>query len=921
MPRKVALISFVLAAGVAVVQAQTTGTLSGRVLDKQGRTVTGAKLVLSGSNLQGTRAFVSDAEGRYRFPLIPPGTYTISATHEGFNPAKAQVLVGLDRTASVDLTMAQLAGAVVEVVDAAAAVDIKAAASGANFTQETLAKLPTSRDFGNIALLAPGVTQDEVGLKVYGGTGAENSYLVDGTNTTGVEFGTQGKKVPMEFIQEFQVKTGGYEAEFGKALGGVINLITKSGGNEFSGDAFAYTEGSVFKAGNQHAGEGVRPVPLENKTFEIGFDAGGAILKDKLWYFVAYDRRTNNQTNQIRTGATGQTAPTDSTRDLFAAKLTWRLAEGHTFIASILGDPEEISGAVKTPQGPASTWDGKRKIGGTDLSLRYEIAGDDWFGQLQFSTHKEKNSVLPGGAGGSQIQYIDNSNDGAISGGFGRYDDKTFTRDNVQGSITRYLGSHELKFGFDMQKDSAAIERGFSGGQQVTIFANPNPASAGANPFVYSHYYWTSADAYVDDDHPELSHLPSVIFKSKPRHESQAFFLQDKWSITPTMVLNLGIRLDQTDIKDQFGRTTIALKDQWAPRLGFIWDFKGKGRDKLFVSMSRYYEQVPLDLVIRSFSVEINPSVVNYHRTSTVINANAEADIGFDPALRTVGSYVEPVDWNLKGSYNDEFILGAETTVREKYVLGAKYIRRFLGRAIEDGLDVTSPLGDYFIMNPGESSPAGRTYPKAVRDYKGIELNAQRKFADHFSWQVSYLWSELKGNYEGAFQGIGGADGTGQLDPNINSAFDLQEFVVNSYGKLSGDRTHQFKANGYYEWDFGLSMGATFQYLSGTPISRLGYHNGYGRYELFLTPRGTEGRTPNTSRLDLNLGYTLKLAAKQQLRFLLDVTNLLNSQTATVIDQRYNFEESEAGQTNRNYMKGFAFQTPRSIRFGVRYSF
>ncbi|MBI4911430.1 MAG: TonB-dependent receptor [Acidobacteria bacterium] len=920
MNRRIPSLLLLLAASAVLAPAQTTGTLTGRVVDPKGRAVAGARVTLSGGNLQGTRAVVSDPEGRYHFPLLPPGTYIALATKEGFNPAKSQIQVGLDRTATVDLGLAAVAGAVVEVVDTAAAVDIKGTTTGANFTQDSIAKLPTSRDFGNIALLAPGVTVDEVGLKVYGATGAENNYVVDGTNTTNVEFGTQGKRVPMEFIQEFQVKTGGYEAEFGKALGGIVNLITKSGGNEFSGDAFAYSEGSAFKSGNKHQGEGVRPVPLENKTFEFGFDAGGALIKDRLWYFLAYDRRSNKLTNEIRTGAAGQTAPTDSTRDLFAAKVTWKVAEGHTFIASVLGDPEEITGAVKTPQGPSSTWEGKRKVGGADLSLRYEVAGDNWFGQLQFSQHREKNSILPSGAGGSQVQFIDNTLDGAQSGGFGRYDDKEFTRDNVQGSFTRYFGSHELKVGFDVQRDSASIRRGFTGGQQVTIFSNPNPGTAGAYPLIYSHYYWTSGDAFVDDDHPEQSYLPSIVFTSKPRHESQAYFIQDKWSLNPAMTLNLGLRLDQTDIKNQFGQTMISLRDQWAPRLGFIWDFRGKGQDKLFLSLSRYYEQVPLDLVIRSFSVEINPTVINYSRTSTVINPSAESDLGFDTALRTVGSYVEPVDADLKGSYSDEFILGGEMTLNDRFVVGAKYIRRFLGRAIEDGLDVTSPLGDYFIMNPGSSHPAGVTYPKAIREYKGLEFSIQRKLSDRYTWNASYLWSKLEGNYEGAFQGIGGADGTGQLDPNINSAFDLPEFIVNSYGRLSGDRTHQFKANGYYEWSFGLSAGATLVYQSGTPISRLGYHTGYGRYELFLTPRGTEGRTPATSRLDLNLTYALKLANRQSLRFLLDVTNLLDSQPATIIDQRFNFAEGE-GRTNGNYMRGFAFQAPRAVRLGLRYSF
>jgi outer membrane receptor for ferrienterochelin and colicin len=931
-------LSFVLAAG-AMLTAQTTGGLQGRVLDSKGKPVSGAKVLVSGAGIQGGRTTSTDASGSYRIGLLPPGVVTVTAMKEGLNPAKAQVQVGLDKTATVELKMVAIASAIVEVTDASTVVDMKATTSGGNYTAEALSKLNVSRDFANIALLAPGVTTEgsmpngNQGMKIYGASGAENNYVVDGVNATNIEFGTQGKRIPMEFIQEFQVKTGGYEAEYGKALGGIINVITKSGGNDFTGDVFGYTEGAFFKAGNKHANEGnlSKPVLLDNKTLELGFDAGGPIIKDKLWYFVAYDRRTNNQTNLIRSAdpvVNGLKAPTDSTRDLFALKLTWHPTEGQSFIASVVGDPEKITGAVVTPQGTKGTWDGEKKIGGTDYSLRYEISGEKWFGQLQYSQHEESNSTLPG-VGASDVQLVNQLLGGSSTGGFGRWDDKKFTRNNITGSLTGYLnalGDHELKFGFDIQSDKADIHRSYTGGQQVTLLADDGLGTSTSK--IYSHYWWTNAAATLgapyDTTPGAVFDAPSIVFGSKPKHESSAYFIQDKWSPTNLLNINIGVRMDTTDVKDQFGHTAFSLKNEYAPRLGFIYDFRGHGQDKIYGSFSRYYEQVPLDLVIRSFSVERNPTTYNYSLTSYAPNPLADAALSTADqtvSASIVGSYVEPVDRNLKGSYSDEILFGAETTIDNLYVLGGKYIRRYLGRAIEDGLDVTSPLGDYFIMNPGQSSPAGVTYPQAIRDYKGIEFTAQRRLADHYTWQASYLWSELKGNYEGAFQGIGGADGTGQLDPNINAAFDLPEFIVNSYGLLSGDRKHQFKANGSYEWDFGLSLGANLVYQTGTPISRLGYHNGYGRYELFLLPRGTEGRSPDTTRLDVNLAYAMKLANKQSIRFNFEITNLLDSQTATVVDQRYNFAQADVGQTNSNYKNGFYFQAPRSVRFGVRYSF
>lgn len=916
MSRRLRYLSLLLASG-AMLSAQTTGALQGRVLDPKGRPVAGAKVTLSGPSIQGGRNAVTDDSGNYRIGLLPPGPCTITATKEGLNTAKSQVQLGLDRTATVDLTMNAVAAAVVEVTEASSAVDLKATTSGANFSSEAILNLPTARDYSSIALLSPGVTQDNSGFKVYGSSGAENNFVVDGINTTSVEFGTQGKTIPQEFIQEFQVKTGGYEAEYGKATGGIINVITKSGGNEFSGDAFAYSEGRYFKSGNQHANDEnlkFKPLLLENRKSEFGFDVGGPIIKDKLWFFTAYSRSTQNQESQVRVPGPdlGLKAPTDSTRDLYAMKLTWKLAENQTLIASVLGDPQKVTGDVRnSAQGPSATWDGVHKVGGTDLSLRYELTGQSWFVQVQASQHEEKNSILPGAAGASIVQTVDNTT-GRNTGGFGRFDDKDFTRTNLTGSATWYWGPMSSRAASICRRTRPPSSAGYSGGQQVTYlgpYTGSDPLYQGSS--VYSHYYWTVAGS-------DVNNAPSIIFNASPKHESAGYFVQDKWTVIPALTLNLGVRLDTTKIKDQHGVTKIELKDQWAPRLGLVWDWAGKGQDKIYLSLSRFYEQVPLDLVIRSFSDESNPTIFNFSPTSTTPN----------PAAGTsaiVGSHIEPVDPDLKGQYSDELILGAETTVASNYILGAKYIRRYVGRAIEDSLGVNSPLGDYFIMNPGFSQ-TGKQYPRAVRDYKGFEVSVQKKFADHYTWQASYLWSKLDGNYEGAYQGVGGADGTGQLDPNINSAFDEPAFMVNSYGRLSGDRTHQLKANGYYEWDFGFTLGASFTYATGTPVNRLGYADQvqpfpYTRYELFLAPRGSEGRTPDTTRLDVNASYTLRFSGKLGLRFMLDITNLLNSQSATALDQRYNFSGLGVGQTNPYFKSPTTLQSPRSIRMGIRFSF
>jgi len=347
-----------------------------------------------------------------------------------------------------------------------------------------------------------------------------------------------------------------------------------------------------------------------------------------------------------------------------------------------------------------------------------------------------------------------------------------------------------------------------------------------------------------------------------------------------------------------------------------------------------------MDLVIRSFSIERKPTVYNYQDNAgptslqpvviPVPNSNTPpipAVIGQQSTI--TGSSAEPIDPDLKGEFKDEFTLGIETTVQDNYVLGAKYIRNYLGRVIEDALDNTTATTSqaYLIMNPGLSHDVGVQYPRATRDYKGIELSFTRKLLDNYTYTLSYLWSELTGNYEGGFSGVGGPSGTGQLDPNITAAFDEPAFLVNNYGPLSSDHKHQLKGNGLYDFGNGLTIGATASLITGTPINRMGssdtvqpipYSN---RWELFLLPRGSQGRTPTITQLDLNFAYAFTFRARQRLTILMDVKNILDSQAATAVDQRYNFHGGDIGQTNPNFNQPIAYQAPRSIRFGVRYSF
>ena len=229
--------------------------------------------------------------------------------------------------------------------------------------------------------VAPGVSSDanpgnpdQNTISVYGSSGAENSYFIDGMNTTNLEYGFQGKELNFEFIREINVKTGGYEAEFGRSTGGIISVITKSGGNEYSGDVFGYYDNDSLQSS---AKEVVANTPNGFRRNDAGADLGGYLMKDKLWFFAAYDRVRNGLDNALPEGpAAGSIVTSNSRRNLGSAKLTFNAAPNQSIVFSFLQDPRVDTGAINdnnhTLIGDPSTYLGRQDFGGRDYALRYD---------------------------------------------------------------------------------------------------------------------------------------------------------------------------------------------------------------------------------------------------------------------------------------------------------------------------------------------------------------------------------------------------------------------------------------------------------------------------------------------------------------------------------------------------------------------
>ena len=364
--------------------------------------------------------------------------------------------------------------------------------------------------------------------------------------------------------------------------------------------------------------------------------------------------------------------------------------------------------------------------------------------------------------------------------------------------------------------------------------------------------------------------------------------------------VSAGIRWESQELLGRGGVRATKINDNWAPRLGMIWDVANNGRSKAYANFGRFYENIPMDINIRSFGGELVCFCYNFSADPN--NYFPIVDPATRPARSSLLGGATPVDPNLKGQYIDELLGGYEYEIAPNLAIGIKGTYRKLGRVIEDMLAV--PIdGSYIITNPGsgigrESGFYDYTHtvvvPKAKRTYKGVELSANKRFSNNYQFFASYLWSRLEGNYDGTFQAS-----TGQLDPNINSAFDYADFLVNNSGRLSNDRTHQVKFYGSYQFPSGsmiggLDVGVAAHYASGTPLTAVGYSQGYQNWEYYLTKRGQLGRGPADYEADLHVDYPVRFSGAGRVSIIADVFNILDRQAKTTLDQRFNRAQDPA---------------------------
>jgi outer membrane receptor protein involved in Fe transport len=1007
----------------AAAQTTTTGSIEGTVVDVNGAAIPGITIAVAGPNLIRAQTATTNDEGYFNIPQIPPGRYTITVeAAKGFARfEQADVEVNLTRRSTLAVTL-RPAGATetVEVTaSSGAAVDVSTNTTGTNVSTEQFSNFPTQRTVQSLYTIAPTVTRS--GLRdasgrdrdpsVAGSSGPENNYILDGVTVSDPAFGGSGANLPFEFVQEVQVLTGAYGADIGKSTGGVFNVITKSGSNDFRGDVFGYfTARSFVREVKQSAIPRTGAAPNGFSEVDAGVDIGGPIIKDKLWFFGAFNPQFRK--NYSLTQVFLQEVNNEVKTPFYAGKITWGPSINHTFNFSTFGDFTTQEGHLFGLSGFGAdprSFRGEIQTGGSNYAARLNSTFTPSFiGEFSGGLHFQRANTIPeldetlitdrfavlrGGsiltpvntnvvsAGGLQLAYVEGSGGTVqrnfVRGGFGLESVQDRDRYEAAARLQNIWGKHTFKYGFEFNQNRYRIDTqstggnldytgsGFPGGpyrvenrfavcaragNTVTCPSASRTANVQAliDAGVLASTGITTAQTGTVADLNAVANPFLVLDVVRVRDfrlntggeftttNVESFYIQDDFKVSRNFQLNLGMRWDYQQAYSTQGVQYLALNDFIAnlqPRMGFIWDFTGEGRGKVFANFARFIETpIPLDINVRATGNDIQHDVhLNVSRLNGPTGSTTLANFG------NLGNHLTPLDPGLSPQSVDEYTAGLEYEIIQDLALGFRGIYRAQDNVIEDGS--FDDGNHYFLFNPGRrvgqnvttediacNDPAIGCFGRARRYYRALEFSATKRFTNNYQFIASYVFSSLIGNYEGLFR-----NDNGQSDPNITSLFDLVSLLNGLYGRLPNDRPHQFKFDGSYRWPFGLLTSASFRANSGIPFNALIPHPLYGDNEGFGVPRGTainpitgRNRTPTTYNLDLGAYYPINLGEDRQLRLQLDWFNVTNAQRAIRQDETFSINSGAPGvpaQPNPFYGTGTIFQFPSALRLGIKFQF
>jgi hypothetical protein len=534
------------------------GGLVGRAVG-EGLPLAEVQIIISGPSLQGERRTLTDRAGYFRVLDLPVGNYTLRLIRIGFRPLiyeGARVQLGT----TTELGDFRLAAQVVELPEIRvaadkAAIDPTSPTLGSVVNVVNFERLPVGRDYRSIVTMLPHANESFFGdaLSIGGSTGLENAFFIDGVNVTDPYVASGGTRLPYNFVRSVQVRNGGYEAEYGRALGGVVNAVTYSGGNEFGGDVFGFVSHSALA---DNARIGLHDLRVDRfHSVDFGLRLHGPIVQDRAWFSVAYNPRFDGFDREIA----GHGLFADRfTLHSFAGKLTWGPSQNTSVELSIFGDPStshvvapastEAATALLNPQ----PYLRQKEDGGVIAALRMrQQLGQKLQIEVRLSRAFTRSNDRPDTSGSVFIPLFIDRTTNTWSGGPGSLTEVTSHRTAGSVAATSFFGRHTTKVG--LEYEDAHIEHRTRFDQQFRSEAVS---------------YFSNVGSWEGSHH---NRIPTV-------------YLQDSWQVTRRLVLNAGLRWSTQGLLGPAGTVAQEFSDEWQPRLGVVYQLGVPGTQKVFGS-------------------------------------------------------------------------------------------------------------------------------------------------------------------------------------------------------------------------------------------------------------------------------------------------------------------------------------------------
>ncbi|MET1256826.1 TonB-dependent receptor [Aliikangiella maris] len=821
-----------------------------------------------------TRTIAIDADGSYRFSALPVGEYEIVVTNaQGDVVAKETKRLGLgsNTIADFDLTENDNSQVIQIVGSRVAGVDTTSMDSGLVVSEVQIDLMPVARNATAVQMLAAGTITGDSKFGVEGGNGyvsfggssiGENSCYINGVEVTNTRQGIGCGSVPFEFYKEFQVKTGGYSAQFGRTTGGLLNAVTKSGGSEWE---FAATMDWTpeYKDNNNrsYALNNSRDVfndtsQNERSSLDYTLSASGPLIDDSLFVYAIVNPRDTSNTfaytpNRVRFNPVDQlrTIEASGGDNLFwGLKLDWYMHQNHSL--SYFGYSDRVDAldaryAYDPDSGEVGDLIGTfdRKRGGELHSFNYtgyvtdNLTVSAIYAEIDTEYTSQPTVIDCPIISETRTNPAVDASDYKCGAG-GNIGDDYDNNEQIRLDLEYSLGDHLLRAGYDYQDRQSRRTSEYVGGHTYTyITLAPNASIQGTNGEIYTNISQDPID-YVSD----RIFVGGGDFGS----ELTAYYVEDQWQVTDDLTLTLGARKDSFVNTGTTGVNFVDLETDWAPRLGFSWDVNGDGESKLYGTFGRYYLPVPNNTNYRA-AAGVSDKTTYY--TFTGIDTNDGSPTGLTPingdlaastavnSLPVAPSVATFQSEEAEPFFKEEFILGYERQLDEGLIGSVRYVNRDVGSALDDYCGPYASPGSCTLVNPGKAGTwsrdtdgdalpdpgSRRTYtaaeiglPKPKISYESLQFEIKNS-SDKLNWTFVYTWSRSIGNFEGALK-----SDINQPDAGLTQDWDFPALMDGAYGYLPNDRRHSFKFFGSYSFTDNLNVGWNSSLTSGRPLSTFG---------------------------------------------------------------------------------------------------